>query len=200
MDRLTEKRQGQWVIPLRQDGKHLWSLCSAGMGDASSEYLYGEYADRLAAYEDIGLEPEEIEKILERGTPLEGGTAELMKEYLSLGSIDHLRELVRAEQDGRPKGGDTVWTKISIWMDQYGWPDGPYPVKLIFIGEGEVSTFLPDRPYPGKVIFVGVGEKRACFHVRDTSGHIIPFDFKQIGKTVFLTREEAEAALKGGAE
>lgn len=57
--------------------------------------------DRLAAYEDTGLEPEEIEKILERGTPLEGGTAELMKEYLLLGSIDHLRELVQAEKDGR---------------------------------------------------------------------------------------------------
>ena len=55
MDRLTERRQGQWVIPLRQDGKHLWSLGSAGMGNASAEYLYGEYADRLAAYEDTGL-------------------------------------------------------------------------------------------------------------------------------------------------
>lgn len=78
----------------------------------------GHAFDRLAAYEDTGLEPEEIEEILERGTPLEGGTAELMKEYLSLGSIDHLRELVQAEQDGRLvvlpcKVGDTVYRVLT---------------------------------------------------------------------------------------
>ena len=52
MERLTEKRDGQNVIPLRQDGKHKWSLASAGMGDASTQFLYGAYADKLAEYED----------------------------------------------------------------------------------------------------------------------------------------------------
>lgn len=82
---------------------HFDSLtCWKFTGHCSDGCPYEEQAwDRLAAYEDTGLEPEKIEKILERGTPLEGGTAELMKEYLSLGSIDHLRELVQAEQDGR---------------------------------------------------------------------------------------------------
>ena len=63
MERLTEKRYGQNVIPLRQNGKVKWSICSAGLGDAPTEYLYGEHADRLAAYEDTGLEPEEIQAI-----------------------------------------------------------------------------------------------------------------------------------------
>ena len=53
MERLTEKRDGQNVIPLRQNGKVKWSICSAGLGDAPTEYLYGEHADRLAAIEDI---------------------------------------------------------------------------------------------------------------------------------------------------
>lgn len=53
MERLTEKRDGQNVIPLRQDGKTKWSLCSAGMGDASTQFLYGEHADKLAEYEDL---------------------------------------------------------------------------------------------------------------------------------------------------
>lgn len=60
MERLTEKRDGQNVIPLRQNGKIKWSICSAGLGDAPTKYLYGDHADRLAAYEDTGLEPEEI--------------------------------------------------------------------------------------------------------------------------------------------
>jgi len=73
-----------------------------------------ELRQKLKEYEDTGLTPEEIERILERGTPLEGGTAELMKAYLSFGSIDHLRELVEAEKDGRLvvlpcRVGDTVY-------------------------------------------------------------------------------------------
>lgn len=53
MERLTEKRDGQNVIPLRQDGKTKWSLCSAGMGDAPTQFLYGDHADRLAEYEGL---------------------------------------------------------------------------------------------------------------------------------------------------
>ena len=71
MERLTEKRDGQNVIPLRQNGKVKWSICSAGLGDAPTEYLYGEHADRLAAYEDTGLEPEEIIELKARMEGLE---------------------------------------------------------------------------------------------------------------------------------
>lgn len=53
MERLTEKRDGQNVIPLRQDGKLKWVLCSAGMGNASTQFLNGVYADKLAEYEDL---------------------------------------------------------------------------------------------------------------------------------------------------
>lgn len=38
-----------------------------------------------------------------------------------------------------------------------------------------------------------------CFRVRGTSALFQP-SFEQFGKTVFLTREDAEKALKGGAE
>lgn len=53
MERLTEKRDGKNVIPLRQDGKTKWALCSAGMGDAPAQYLYGYHADKLPEYEDL---------------------------------------------------------------------------------------------------------------------------------------------------
>lgn len=50
VERLTEKRDGQWVIPLRKDGKRRWSLFE--YGGAAASYLYGDHANRLAAYED----------------------------------------------------------------------------------------------------------------------------------------------------
>lgn len=53
MNRFTEKRDKQNVIPLRQDGKTKWSLVSAGMGDSSTQFLYGSHADKLAEYEDL---------------------------------------------------------------------------------------------------------------------------------------------------
>ena len=51
--RLTEKRDGQNVIPLRQDGKLKWALSSAGMGDAPTQFLYGDHANKLAEYESL---------------------------------------------------------------------------------------------------------------------------------------------------
>ncbi len=66
--------------------------------------------DRLAAYEDTGLNPEEV-----LGKEYAGEVAMaliLSAEYRAIGSIDHLRELVQAEKNGRlsitPK---TVWCK-----------------------------------------------------------------------------------------
>lgn len=61
MDRLTEKRKDKSVIPLR--------MASCGIDlpywriDKDSDlvrYLSGDAADRLAAYEDTGLTPEEV--------------------------------------------------------------------------------------------------------------------------------------------
>lgn len=46
MERLTEKRDGQNVIPLRQDGKVRWAL-------RLRRFLYGDHANKLAEYEDL---------------------------------------------------------------------------------------------------------------------------------------------------
>lgn len=95
---------------------------------------------------------------------------------------DRLQELAQAEKDGRLvvlpcKVGDTVWTNIAIVGDRYK---------------------SADRPYPVEVVFIGMGEDKRFFHVQYSNGRVFPFDFDKIGKTVFLTREEAEAALKKG--
>lgn len=62
-------------------------------------HLYGQMnkdvCDRLAAYEETGLEPEEIEKLKGEVFGLKVDKQEL-EQYRALSAIDHLRELGRA--------------------------------------------------------------------------------------------------------
>ena len=64
-EKLTEQRDGQNVIALRQDGKRRWAIASARMGEKSTRFLYGEHADKLAEYEAIGT-PEECRAAVEK--------------------------------------------------------------------------------------------------------------------------------------
>lgn len=66
----------------------------------------GDAAKRLAAYEDTGLEPGEVEQIQR--------TFEDLKQYHSIAPIDRLRELAQADREGRVvvqrfSPGQTVW-------------------------------------------------------------------------------------------
>ena len=89
------------------------------LGDAAIEIInelhterldyYSEYiplmdaANRLVAYEDTGLEPEEIERIVDaygRGYTLRTESAERLEIVREI-KTDRLRELMQAEQDGR---------------------------------------------------------------------------------------------------
>ena len=142
--------------------------------DYYSEYIpLIDAANSLAAYEDL-MERwklrsiEEADRIFQRVNAL-GGT-DLMAQYRALGSIDHLRDLLQAEQDGRLvvlpcKVGDHVWADgreaIVVWF--FGYKTERYLHAQFF--DNAKYTDIP---------------------------------FYEIGKTVFLTREEAEAALKGG--
>lgn len=60
MDRLTEKRDDHNVIPLRKEGiGNIPKFALVEISDNTS-FLYGDFANKLAAYEDTGLTPEEI--------------------------------------------------------------------------------------------------------------------------------------------
>jgi len=52
------------------------------------------------------------------------------------------------------------------------------------------------RPYSAKVIFIGINGVDNYINVDFANGHMLQFKFSDFGKTVFLTREEAEAALE----
>lgn len=111
---------------------------------------------------------------------------EMAAQYLNT-TPDHLRELVQAEKDGRLvvppcKVGDTVYLT-------YG----------DCVIEAEVTCIRP-FVFKDKTEFRG----NAAWRYEDpfyNDGRILEQDmFIVFGKTAFLTREEAEAALKGGAE
>ena len=48
-----------------------------------------------------------------------------------------------------------------------------------------------DKPYKAKIVFIGLNGVDNFMNVDLGNGHMLQFPFSQIGKTVFLTREEA---------
>lgn len=53
-----------------------------------------------------------------------------------------------------------------------------------------------NRPYSAKVVFIGINGGNGFFNVAFEDGNMLQFNFSDLGKTVFLTQEEAEKALK----
>ena len=177
MERLTKKRDRQNVIPLKQNGETKWAICSAGMGDAPTEYLYGEHADRLAAYEDTGLEPEEVNviaglasencaKVADKIDQLLSDDKEL-EQYRALGPIDRLRELARADR----MIGKEVWAQAK------------------YLNIFQTKPSLIQRTTIQYVSLLKGGD--ILCHTQTCA-----FPLNEIGKTVFLTREEAEATQR----
>ena len=122
---------------------------------------------RLAAYEDTGLEPGEIEQLKGEVLGLRLDKQEL-EQYRALGPIDRLRELAQADK----LIGKTVYY--------------PYAEKIL---EKRVSHFIiyDERR-------ANLPPKESWFCINDDKSET--FGFEGIGKTVFLTREEAESALR----
>ena len=51
-----------------------------------------------------------------------------------------------------------------------------------------------NRPYKAKIVFIGINEVDNFMNVMFENGNMLQFPFSQIGKTVFLTEEEAKQA------
>lgn len=146
-----------------EDGQAIFHEChgTCGTCDGANCYCIGPMVDRLAAYEDTGLEPEEIkmhEAVKYNAGYYHGDEDRCRWIEKELGPIDHLHDLLQAEQAGRLvvlpcKVGDTV-----------------YQIDAERVYESEVKWII--------------------FDCDD-----IAFDERAIGGSIFLTREEAEAAL-----
>lgn len=123
---------------------------------------------RLAAYEDTGLTPEEVDKLTKDWTDLCTIVGEC-------GGISRVRVLAEADKDGRVvvlpcKVGDTVWANL----------DGMrHPRK-------SVIEFANIGSHVTTIVFSTIDGLREQYGVNPSS----------FGKTVFLTREEAKKALE----
>ena len=155
MERLTYFDGGKWRLKI---------------GD--TEYS-GEAVDRLAAYEETGLEPEQIRTVLD-------DAAREFAEYDAMAPKERLRELAQADREGRCvvlpcMVGDNVYVLN-------------HHLGRVF--ENEVAGFSvgyqSDNRNSVSTVYVG----------KYGSKTFRRWKFQQFGKTVFLTREEAEAALR----
>lgn len=120
--------------------------------------------EKLKAYEDLGLEPEECKRAL-------NAVALVRTAAAAFGvAADRLRELAEADKGGRLvvlpcKVGDGLWTFCS------------HPVEQVYsFTVTDISTLN------GRTML--------------NTSRCGVIDARDVGKTVFLTREEAEEALE----
>lgn len=140
-----------------------------GEGDVwVKEHDYVSAAHRLAAYEDTGLTPEEFHAYW---VFLE----DMIGEQKASEALDRFRQLVKADRDGRVvvlpcKVGDTVWANL----------DGMRHTRKCVIEFANIGSHVTT------IVFSTVDGLREQYGVNPSA----------FGKTVFLTREEAEKALE----
>ena len=79
------------------------------------------------------------------------------------------------------KVGDTVYTNTAMQGWYYREKDRPYKARIVFVGVNDSEE-------------MGYGFINVMF---DKDQNMLQFRISDIGKTVFLTREEAEQAVKG---
>ena len=128
---------------------------------------YISAANRLADYEDTERTPEEID--------MDHGAAEQLRQLCQGCDLDRLEKLVEADKDGRLvvlpcKVGDIVWANL----------DGMRHTRKCVIEFANIGSRVTT------IVFSTVDGLREQYGVNPCS----------FGKTVFLTREEAEKALE----
>lgn len=128
---------------------------------------------RLAAYEDTRLEPEEID--------MDHEAAEQLRQLCQGCDLDRLEELAEADRAGRLmvspcKVGDTVWVTRNPWTG-----------KLL---KKPLDAYVNGMKMYSHGLYLNL-----LFDTRKING-TRDYEINHIGKTVFLTHEEAEAALE----
>ena len=131
--------------------------------------------ERLQAYEDTGLTPAEVHS-------MSGEWCAMMSVLNSIGSYDRLRKLSEADKDGRCvvlpcKVGDTIWVTGRDNVPREMELEAP-DIRAVCTDEDNLCMATCNRKPDGF----------CAYRLRN--------DGASIGKTVFLTREEAEKALR----
>ena len=167
MERLTEKHYLGTDHYMKCSGS-----CNVDM-DCIDCPSFGCLVERLAAYEDTGLEPEQCENakaIIESAFSDDASKAE------------RIRKLLKADKDGRLvvlpcKVGDTLWVTGRDNVPREMSLEAP-DIRTVCTDEDNLCMSTCNRKPDGF----------CAYRLRN--------DGADIGKTVFLTREEAEKALE----
>ena len=134
----------------------------------------GEITDRLAEYEDTGFSPEELKECISDDILK---VARSLRKMIESGEMDKVEDLLKAEAEGRLivvpcKARGKVWL-IEWWNRRGEWEKLSAPINR-------------------NVIYFSIEVDGVYAHFKEGA-----LNTKYFGKTVFLTREEAEAALEG---
>ena len=169
MERLTKRdTDGQAMMDCEKCKADWTDKHGKPMVDCTALYCRNRLKDRIAAYEDTGLGPDEV-------NALQKDWSDLCTVIGECGGIDRLRELAEADKDGRLmvlpcKVGQRVFALLDT--DKH-------------ISECEVKR-------------IGLGNEIGfvCLEPIGARGREYGVALNGFGKTVFLTREEAEKALE----
>lgn len=158
MERLTYFKDGYWRV------------------NFSGVQYQADFVDRLAAYEDIGLTPEEIKAPFTEDTMINLAAQALGVEP------SRLRELAEADKDGRVvvlpcKVGEKLWVIGQDNVPREMELEAP-DIRTVCTDEDNLCMSTCNRKPDGYCVY----------RLRN--------DGTSIGKNVFLTREEAEKALQ----
>nr|DAG82831.1 MAG TPA: hypothetical protein [Caudoviricetes sp.] len=174
MERLTEKHYLGTDHYMKCSGN-----CNVDM-DCIDCLSFDRLVERLAAYEDSGLEPEEV-------LPKDKADEVALKlmrlaDLESLCSYTRLRELAEADKDGRLvvlpcKVGDTLWVTGRDNVPREMKLEAP-DIRAVCTDEDNLCMSTCNRKPDGF----------CAYRLRN--------DGADVGKSVFLTREEAKAALE----
>lgn len=167
MERLTQRlRTGEVLMASEYEEKY-----------TEQEWI-SVLQDRLAAYEETGLTPEEIER---SKLEIEAGCVKAIARTYGI-DINRLRELAEADRDGRLvvtpcKVGDTLWVTGRDNVPREMKLEAP-DIRTVCMDEDNLCMSTCNRKPDGF----------CAYRLRN--------DGADIGKTVFLTREKAEQALE----
>lgn len=142
------------------------------MVDCTALYCRNRLKARLAAYEDTGRTPEKVTAL---GNLFDYVLEESKTLTGQLALLNRIRELAEADKDGRLvvlpcRVGDIVWANL----------DGMRHTRKCVIEFANIGSHVTT------IVFSTVDGLREQYGVNPVS----------FGKTVFLTREEAEKALE----
>ena len=194
-DRFTEKDEnGSWMTEMLPYERRFYIHRCDRTDEIDKDYFYGPAIERLAAYEDIGLSPDEIESQLATYSAV---LCDVTNNRMS--KTNYTLEAIRSViSDAQAEDCDRCDNTKQLKRYEEAEADG----RLIILPVKEGTPLFVDGKIFASHCQGQVHEVTDWYYsypmiYKDFRGeHDYVIDPDRIGTSTFLTREEAEAALK----